>query len=653
MMPERSKLVKMRIVNLGCVGLDGLEIALDDIICIVGANNCGKSTVLRAYELAVGNVPFSADRDLYAKAGDEPAVVEIWVHIPTGTGNIAEKWKTQEGDLLLVRSKWEWHKDTQWKKVRSTWDPELGEYSADGKAAGLDTVFASRLPVPFRIGSLEDPQQEHNKLLTLIVQPIADKLQTLMADDKSELQKALSDLTAQAKKPVDDEQQNLSDIKTELNTSHNRIFPDLLIDFQIGIGEIPINPLQMLLKNSYVKFQEWQNEVLWSQQGTGSQRALFWTMLQVRSRLAAIVNIQEQTEKAVGDMQKKIKKLQGEADKAKKAETKAAKNQEIEDLKQQIEGLKTLDATAQLHAQQKEIPLPGYMLIIDEPEIGLHPNAIRAASQYLYGLAEDPSWQVMLATHAPAFIDPLQDHTTIIRLDRSQKHPSPKTYRSHSIGFSPDEKENLKMLNRFDQGLAEMFFGQYPIIIEGDTEFAAFESLIARHPQVFPLSKKPVLIRARGKGTMLLIIRMLKEFKVPFAILHDADYPTRRDGKTNGAWTLNNAIYDEISDARAQGIHVVHRMSLPNIELVHLAVQYEGEWVRMEDDKDKPWRVFNAIQADEKVENSLLGVFRELADPCSNDVPFDEPFEDGVKVRLLAWAEQHAPKDPRFVFKVT
>ena len=352
-------------------------------------------------------------------------------------------------------------------------------------------------------------------------------------------------------------------------------------------------------------------------------------MLQVRSRLAAIVNIEDQTKRAVADAQKKMKKLQGEADKAKTQKTKDAKIQEIEVLQQQIEEWKTLDPAAQLQAQQKEITLPGYMLIIDEPEIGLHPNAIRAASQYLYSLADDPSWQVMLATHAPAFIDPLQDHTTIIRLDRSQNHPSPKTYRSHSVAFSPDEKENLKMLNRFDQGLTEMFFGQYPIIIEGDTEFAAFESLIARHPQDFPLSKKPVLIRARGKGTMLLIIRMLKEFKVPFAILHDADYPTRNDGKANGAWKLNSSIYAEICDARAKGIHVVHRISLPNIELVHLAVQCEDGWIRMGDEKEKPWRVFSAIRADKNVEDSFLSVFRELGDPCSKDVPFDGPFNDG------------------------
>ena len=46
-MAEHSKLVKMKTVNLGCIGPEGLVIALDDIICLVGANNAGKSTVLR------------------------------------------------------------------------------------------------------------------------------------------------------------------------------------------------------------------------------------------------------------------------------------------------------------------------------------------------------------------------------------------------------------------------------------------------------------------------------------------------------------------------------------------------------------------------------------------------------------------------------
>src|SRR5579871_6789591 len=105
-MPETSKLVKMRVQNIGCFGPEGCEITLDNILCLVGGNNTGKSTLLRAYELALGSEKFDWKKDLCLRAGNKPACVEIWVHIPLGTANIAEKWKEREGDLLLVRSKW-------------------------------------------------------------------------------------------------------------------------------------------------------------------------------------------------------------------------------------------------------------------------------------------------------------------------------------------------------------------------------------------------------------------------------------------------------------------------------------------------------------------------------------------------------------------
>src|SRR4030042_5539723 len=176
-MPDRSRLVKMRIQNIGCIGPEGCEIALDSIICLVGSNNCGKTTILKAYELAVGTANFNQQDDLCKRSNGLPASVEIWVHIPKGTANIAEKWKAEENGLLLVRSKWEWNPENSYAKVRSTWDPESNAYSTDDKASGLDTVFSSRLPGPSRIGSLEDPEEEHKKLLTLVLQPIADNLQ--------------------------------------------------------------------------------------------------------------------------------------------------------------------------------------------------------------------------------------------------------------------------------------------------------------------------------------------------------------------------------------------------------------------------------------------------------------------------------------------
>jgi putative ATP-dependent endonuclease of OLD family len=45
-MSETSRLIKMRVSNLGCIGPEGCETALDSILCLVSANKSGKSTFL-------------------------------------------------------------------------------------------------------------------------------------------------------------------------------------------------------------------------------------------------------------------------------------------------------------------------------------------------------------------------------------------------------------------------------------------------------------------------------------------------------------------------------------------------------------------------------------------------------------------------------
>lgn len=292
------------------------------------------------------------------------------------------------------------------------------------------------------------------------------------------------------------------------------------------------------------------------------------------------------------------------------------------------------------------------MLLIDEPEIALHPNAIRAASRYLYSLTTDQAWQVILATHSPLFIDPLHDHTTIVRLTRSQANPTPRTYRSDSVTFSNDEKENLKILNRFDQALAEMFFGQLPVLVEGDTEYAAFELLMNKHPDQFPLSRKPVLVRARGKYTMLPIMKILSEFRVSFAILHDADTPFRKDEKPNGSWNANAMIYEAIEGIRKRGVRVVHRISVPGFEYVHLPLQYskDGELIETSP-RDKPWRTTKAIREDERVAASALSVLTDLISSESEESPYPKDFENMLLEDVQNWAREHCPKDRRFGMK--
>jgi putative ATP-dependent endonuclease of OLD family len=61
------------------------------------------------------------------------------------------------------------------------------------------------------------------------------------------------------------------------------------------------------------------------------------------------------------------------------------------------------------------------LLLIDEPEICLHPNAIRDACTVLYDLPNSGNWQVMVTTHSPVFVDFSRDNTTIIKVEKNSE----------------------------------------------------------------------------------------------------------------------------------------------------------------------------------------------------------------------------------------
>lgn len=321
-MTERSHLARMQVKNIGCIGNDGLTIELDEIVCLVGSNNAGKTTVLRAYELAVKQVELKPD-DFNRNANGHSASVELWVHIPKAAANVDEKWKEEKDGLLLVRSKWEWPL-AGGKPVRTTWDPSAndgkGEYAEDGKASGLDTVFNSRLPQPFRIGSLDDPNEEHKKLLGLVLEPVTRRFKALMDDGESGLSKKIAELQAEAEKPVEEFKEQLEKIQSQVNSSYQQVFNSAEIRLTVSLGDIGFDPQKSLTGASRVDIAEKHGQTRWDQQGTGSQRALFWSMLQVRSELNRLSEIRKSAEKDKVD----LAKLEQKEKKTKTDETKIA-----------------------------------------------------------------------------------------------------------------------------------------------------------------------------------------------------------------------------------------------------------------------------------------------------------------------------------------
>ena len=266
--------------------------------------------------------------------------------------------------------------------------------------------------------------------------------------------------------------------------------------------------------------------------------------------------------------------------------------------------------------------------------------AARAAQSHLYALGKHPDWQVLLTTHSPYFINPLEDHTTIARMQRSPdgKSLSPKLYVADEANFSAEEKDNLQALQLTDIGFAEIFFGSYPIIVEGDTEHAEFISAIVKTQH--EMAGKISIIRARGKAVLVPLIKMLRHFKSNFGIVHDIDWPYRKDGSGNGMWTINETIRNEIIRCRQNGHVVYDRWSIPDFE------RFLGG---TELGKDKPYSAFHRISSDDelkvKVQNLISSLFNgDDYDPIGHD-PNGE-FISQILAELNVWAiknnQQHS-----------
>jgi hypothetical protein len=143
---------------------------------------------------------------------------------------------------------------------------------------------------------------------------------------------------------------------------------------------------------------------------------------------------------------------------------------------------------------------------------------------------------------------------------------------------------------------------------------------------------------------------MLSHFKVSFSVLHDSDTPFRRDGAGNGAWSANKMILQEIEATRAAGGRVVHRISVPAFELAHLPVAKDKHgYAIFPSDKEKPWKMVEALKSDEALRESVSQVFDDLVSLHATEMPFERDTLAALQAAVDVWATDHSPNDPRFV----
>lgn len=550
---KKPRLTKLIIKNYRCIGSVPVEIDLNDIVVLVGSNNVGKSSILKAYELAMSQGSAKADlkiEDFPNNIIDENNLPEIELHTIVYDNSPGEKWiETLENGEFLVKERWVWA--TEGKPKREGWDVELKTWSVN-VPWGAPNVANSRRPEPHRVDAFSSPEDQAKEIKSLLMQALNERVKNLKTnEEENDYKKLINQAKELQKKIVEESKEQINAVNNELTLLIEKVFPNYKIDFDAK-PEDDLDKTINLFKAEAQLLMGPNDGYLSTidRQGSGARRTLLWT---------AIKFISENNAK------------------------------------------KKLDEGGVVRP---------HLLLLDEPEICLHPNAIREACNVLYSLPDTGNWQVMVTTHSPIFIDFSKDNTTIVKVEKTENGDIKGTtvFRPDKVKLDDNDKRNLKLLNLCDPYVAEFFFGGKVIVVEGDTEYTAFNYIKKSKPEKY---KDINLIRARGKATIVSLVKILNHFGSDYAVLHDCDMPriTTKKGKemANPAWGNNPNIL-EAMNAKPVGKSTRLLASLPNFESA-----YFGEVA----EEEKPYNALRTLEDNPEKFDIVEGLLNSLLDFAS------------------------------------
>lgn len=241
--------------------------------------------------------------------------------------------------------------------------------------------------------------------------------------------------------------------------------------------------------------------------------------------------------------------------------------------------------SADLNLKRKE-----YLILFEEPELYLHPEAIFSLRRQLYKLANDSPFQVLCATHSSLMIDTAKPHSSLVRLVKNEEKTT-RTYQVKFDLFEGKEKDFLQMINRFNPHICECFFCDEVILVEGDTEAIIYRDLIERY---YKGTKDVFVLNTGSKANMVFYQKILTHFGIIHIVVHDVDSKTyqTRNGlkKTNAMWTFNSVIWEQIQKSNKIHNGIARRYThYLNFEDAH---DYKEDKI-----KGKPLSAFEYVQS--------------------------------------------------------
>lgn len=162
------------------------------------------------------------------------------------------------------------------------------------------------------------------------------------------------------------------------------------------------------------------------------------------------------------------------------------------------------------------------LLLIDEPELFLHPQAIELLRASLKSLSKK-GYQVIFTTHSPFMIEQEDiPYTNIVRKNCDGTRVEVRLKEAIAKVLDTHEAQARLLFETYNLG--QILFSDTVLIAEGDTEKQVLPPLIKKIIGKTMGELKLALVIASGSSSISGMMNILKEMNIPVKVLADLDF---------------------------------------------------------------------------------------------------------------------------------
>jgi len=215
-----------------------------------------------------------------------------------------------------------------------------------------------------------------------------------------------------------------------------------------------------------------------------------------------------------------------------------------------------------------EIKAGQALLLIEEPELYLHPHANRHMARVLRSFCDQEGVQLIITTHSPHYL--LDREIPEIVLVRKIGKETTVTQVNNII-------DKIKLKKELTTSNLELFFSEKVVLVEGQSDKTVIQPLAKSVNAEFEFDKKNIgIVDVGSKSNLDVFIDLLNSYHIPWTAILDKDFMDSKSLIRRMSDRFNYGIDISLDNdtlirekLEAQGIHVLMDGEIENYYLKH------------------------------------------------------------------------------------